>query len=906
MDKTLVSRLTSKQQTDFSCEEYMKKRHLLLFLFAILVAMMTLPTAIRAEDQTFIETFKNADGTNFFSVGFLAEQLPPDMQPEAYEIAIIVDTSSTQTGKFRTASFDAVRQAIDSLPKNASIQLFKSDVDTESLTNGFISVSDVDAVHEALQSLEGITPGGAGNLMAVLQAAVDAFSDCGNRPAVPVVLLIGTGNSDANLQDLDANLVDAILFFQVNQIPVNFLAVGNNVDYARLGQIAYQTGGQVVPDSELEPGQVGDALSAVLTTPVFWVSKVGDNWFDDDTELFPKVFPPIRSDRETFLIGKSETELPTGTLQLFLENKELAESLCSWDVVAKPSETSNAFLSALVENASDNEGTALTLAGRGYLELEKNFYIASLLANPVTDLASQDRANQQEVLDDLGLDRSFFDSRMGTSSSTEVDSRRNALRESIIADVYPVVAEAKPFVDKVGSTHSLLDAQMTKEVNVALAQADKLMKTDPQGAQQIVENTKQLVKQTGGLSTDSRNKMIGQLENKARQASQQAYLKELKFQEQQTKLAAIQERMLAENRVAQDSARLKAVMERFTALMKARDYLNAKEMANSVKDPNIARTATAPILGSIAAEWNHTLSSYDRLRDLRDRAMVGVTLSIHETNVVLPDNTPLVYPEPEVWALLTEYRKEHYEVMSLVSQTKKEERIYKALDETIDVDVTDTTFGELLEQWQKDLSAKGYSFDFIVDTKSFETENLTDPTNEPIDRINVSGILFRNALKLALRKVDDTAYIIRDEVLTIVPKKIAEQTLEIRAYPVGDLVVQIMSGGGGMGGGIMGQMGGMSGGMGMGGMGGYGGGGMGGMGGYGGGRGGMGGGGYGGGRGGYGGYNIPNYESLLRYNYYQNLNQRGLLYSPNDGGRSYSVIDDEAQRMIVPQKKTMQ
>jgi len=880
----------------------MKKRHLLLILFAIVVATMFLPTAIRAEDRTFIETFKNADGTIFFSVGFLAEQLPPDMEPEAYEIAIIVDTSSTQTGKFRAASLEAVRQVLDSFPNHANVQLFKSDVDTESLTNGFISVTDRVAVGKAMQSLEEVTPLGAGNLRDALQAVADAFDT--SSPATPVVLLIGNGNSDANLQDLEDHLADTILTFQSKQIPVNFLTVGiaESINYALLGQIAYQTGGQVVPVSELEAGQVGDVLSAVLTTSVFWVSKVGDNWFDADTELFPKVFPPIRSDRETFLIGKTDADLPIGTIQLYLENKELAECLCSWDVTAKPSETSNAFLSALVEDASNNEGTLLTLAGRAYLELEKNFYIASLLANPATDLAPLDRANQQEVLDDMGLTRSFFDTRTGTASSTEADFRKEILRESIIADVYPVVAETKPYVDSVNAALSLLDSQMTKEVNVALAQADKQMKTNPQEAQQIVENTKQLVKQTGGLSADSRNRMIGQLENKARQASQQAYLKELKFQEQQTKLAAIQERMLAENRVAQDSARLKAVMERFTALMKARDYLNAKELAESVKIN--AGTATAPILGSLAAEWNHTLSSYDRLRDLRDRAMVGASLSIHETNVLLPDNTPLVYPEPEVWALLTQYRKENYEVMSLVSQTKKEEKIYKSLDMTTDVNVKNITFGDLLDQWKAE-----FVIDIVVDMKSFETENLPDPRDAEIEELNISGVLFRNAMNLALRQVGDTSYIIRDEVLTIVPKAIAEKTLEIRAYPVGDLVMQMGMMGGGMGGGMGGYGGGM---------GGYGGGGYGG-GGYGGG--GYGGGGYGSNRGGsssYGSnrggssrrYNVDvtptSYDSLLRYNYYQNLQQRGLLYSPNDGGRSYSIIDDEAQRMIVPQKKTMQ
>ncbi len=870
----------------------MKNRHFFLCFVAILVAIMILPTAIRAEDQTLIETFRNDAGTTYFAVGLQADQLPADLQPEAYEIAIVVDTSSTQTGQFRTTSIQAVRQTIAALPENASVRLFTSDVETQALTDEFIPVNDA-AIETAVQSLEAATPGGAGDLMAALTNAEKAFNQ--DSPATQVVLLIGNGNSDANLQAVEDNLAETLLTFRSKQIPVNFLAVGNNIDYNRLGQIAYQTGGQVVPETILKPDQMGEDLATVLTTPVFWVASVG-NWFDDNVELLPKAFPPVRSDRETFLIGKTDADLPKATVQLVLETKELADGLCAWDVTAKPSETTNAYLGALVENASGDEGASLTLAGRGYLDMEKNVYIADQLASPMTDLASSQRTEQRALLDDMGLEESFFDTRTKTLSSGEQAERKDALKQSIINDVYPVVATEKPFIDKVGDTLSMLDAQMTKEVTVALAQADKQMATDPQGAQQVVENTKQLVKQTGGLSANVRQKMIGQLENKAREASRQAFHKELKFQEQQTKLAAIQERLLAENRVEQDSARLKAVMERFTSLMNARDFQNAKDTAESVKP--IAHMATAPLLGSLAAEWNHTLSSYDRLKDLRSRAMVGVTLSIHETNVVLPDNTPLVYPDPEVWALLTEYRKDHYEVMSLVSRTPKEEKIYKVLDQETDINVEDMAFSDVVDTWKSE-----FGIDIIIDGKSFENEGeMQNPSDTPIT-LNVTGIVFRNALKLVLQQLDDTSYTVQNEVLKIVPKAIAEKTLEIRAYPVGDLVVPIMSGGGGGGYG-----GGGGGGYGNSGGGGYGGGGSrGGGGGYGGGgsRGGGGRGGYGGGGGG-GYYNVsqPNYESLLRYNYYQNMSQRGLLYSPNDGGRAYSVIDDEAQRMISPQKKT--
>ena len=873
----------------------MKNRPLPLFFAAIFVAILALPTTLPAEEQTLVETYRTDAGATFFAVGLQAEELPADLKPEAFEVAIVVDTSSTQTGKFRTASIDAVQQVLAGLPPNASFQLLTSDVQTEALTKSFAGVKDAAAVRAALAALQETTPLGAGDLTAALQGAVDIF-DAGST-ATPVILIIGSGHSDANIQDVVENLGDLLLDIRGKQIPVNFLAVGNNINYDLLGQIAYQTGGQVIPEAVIEKGMIGQFVPAVLTTSVFWVSGLGD-WFGDDVEFFPSMVPPIRADRETFLIGKSGEKLPEMKIQLILETKELQDGLCAWSLLAKPSETTNAFLVALAENAAADDGASLTLAGRSYFDYEKNYFIAEQQASPLADIFSeQDRKIHSEILDDMSYEQSLFDARTQHLSSTEKEDRKAELKQAIIQDVYPMVAADKPFVDKVADQRSMVDVQMRKEVTVACTQADKLMPTDPKGAQEIVENAKQLVRQTGGLSADVRHKMIGQLENKAREASRQVYIQELKFQEQQTKLAAIQERLIAENRVAQDSARLSAVMDRFTALMKARDYENAKLIVESVG--GIRGTATAPKLGSLAADWSHTLSSYDRLRDLRDRAMVGVTLSIHETNVVLPDNTPLVYPDPEVWALLTEYRKENYEVMSLVSQTKKEEKIYKALDMETDINVEDAPLQELLDQWKSE-----FGIDIIVDQKSFESEDMGDPLETSIT-LNVSGLLFRNALKLVLRQVEnDTSYIIRDEVLTLVPTVIAEKTLEIRAYPVGDLVVPIET----MGGGNSGGYGNNSGGYGNN------------SGGYGNNSGGRNSGGRNSGYGNSGGrsggyYNIysndnstggigqrVSYENMLRYNYYQNMNNRGMLYSPEY--RGYSVIDTEAQEMVAPQKKT--
>ncbi len=99
--------------------------------------------------------------------------------------------------------------------------------------------------------------------------------------------------------------------------------------------------------------------------------------------------------------------------------------------------------------------------------------------------------------------------------------------------------------------------------------------------------------------------------------------------------------------------------------------------------------------------------------------------------------------------------------------------------------------------------------------------------DQPIN-LKLSGASFRSVLKLLLEPLQLT-YVIEDEVMKITTATKAADKLTTRVYPVGDLVIPIITprggrGGmgmrGGMGGGMMGGMGGgmgMMGGMGMGG-----------------------------------------------------------------------------------------
>src|SRR5207247_8986495 len=117
-------------------------------------------------------------------------------------------------------------------------------------------------------------------------------------------------------------------------------------------------------------------------------------------------------------------------------------------------------------------------------------------------------------------------------------------------------------------------------------------------------------------------------------------------------------------------------------------------------------------------------------------------------------------------------------------------------------------------------------------TKKLEEASVHPDT--PVTK-QLKSITLRAALRLILKDYELT-YVVRNEVLQITTPEDAESELITKVYPVGDLVIPIQTGAGGLGG-----LGGMMGGGGMGGMG-VGGGMGGGMGGMGGGKGGGGGG----------------------------------------------------------------
>ncbi len=337
------------------------------------------------------------------------------------------------------------------------------------------------------------------------------------------------------------------------------------------------------------------------------------------------------------------------------------------------------------------------------------------------------------------------------------------------------------------------------------------------------------VRTSADIDVDIRNQLIRRLEGlmaDIRSRQEVLEVQRLRSEERRAQLAA-EERLITQ--IQRDEEQLEEWINQIRGLLEegrrgdADAFEEAEAVARvAVNDNPGERTAAAALFTSEAAGQ---LDKAFRLRSLRADRFLETLYQVELSHVPFPDEPPIRWPPAEVWKALTERRRKWASV-DLHRASPAEERIQAALKETVeDLEFVDMPLSEAM-----DFIADLHNITILIEEQALQDEGLS--SQEPVNA-TLSGITLRSALKIILEPLGLT-YVIEDEVMKITTIVEAKTKMSTRVYPVGDLVVPIISGGG-FGGGF----------------GGFGGG----FGGFGGGFGGFGGGGFGGGfPGGFGGF----------------------------------------------------
>jgi len=636
---------------------------------AILLALVV--SSAGAAEKARLATFEKAPGESYFALCLI-----PDVQASrhAHEVVVLVDTSASQVGTFRDDSLTALASMLGNLDKGDKVSLMALDLQAVPMSEGFVAPTG-EAIKTAISKLQARVPLGATDLNAGLRSAMASFAK--DSTAAKSVIYIGDGISRANLL-IGEDYTNLVKDLAASKVAVSSLAVGREQNVQILAAIANLTGGMVQVDNGAEgvADAAGKVMAKIADGTVIWPKSVV--FSAGLTDTLPKVVPPLRLDRDTVVLGKvSAAGTQEITVKADLNGKEIE---LKWTVRPEASSDDFAFLPKLIDDARADEG--LSLPTLGSVGLKEARFITNQSAEELTKLghaalASGDvpgalSAAQAALARDpnhpgakalkAAAEKAVSTKRTDGKSAFEED------RTQAPAGVYfvdfeapeaPAPAESSPLIDEVlAQPERILDTTekdrkvqeglIKARVEKELSDARDLMGSDPDGAEQQLKTTGEIVKLSPALSAEVRSQLLSQIGNAIREARRQSGVVKDKIAREREREAQAREQLRVVRDLDLKTQKLKQVMDRFDALMEEGNYQQADELVR----PEVEKLAPG---SNIAAVVNASgqLQRYDSevqaIRLMRHRNYVA---SLHQAEVALipfPDEPPIVYPSAEKW-----------------------------------------------------------------------------------------------------------------------------------------------------------------------------------------------------------------------------------------------------------------
>jgi hypothetical protein len=818
---------------------------------AILVAVLSAVTTLNAQsapEKARLDCFVHPDGSSYFA---LSVQPPAALAAAGpRDVVILVSTSASQMGEYRTESLQALQSLVAGLAPGTRVRLIAVDLKAVPLTKGFVA-PDSTAWKEAVAALNLRTPLGSNDMDEALSAATASFG-AGAKNSHTVVY-IGDGSSRANplspekFQQLAAGLA-------AEHAAVLSYGVGLHVDREMLDSLAESTGGVVL---EGAAGDAGTHLATASAAAVYWPT-VAVKWPAGMGEVFPKALPPLRSDRDTVLIGtlKGKEAL---RIEAMVDGPGGAETL-AWNATPGASTDDNSYLPSLVSQARGDGGSSLPLVDSASLgklreQVQAGGRSAAQLARQALasgNLDSADRLVDESLRRDSGdpeaavIKRAVAKARQGGVAADPPVPSPAAIEPTGPADGLNLVGTAPAAGDpadgaaaaQFGAARSALAAATQAEVQNVINQARGQMRSNPENSIQMLRQEMEKVKGLPELTPEAREQFLGALQAALREGSRRLVEVVHIRQEDAERMAKGMEQALMANALVRDQQKVRQLVDRVDFLLEEARVLEGDEAGQKYSDAMAAGAAAAQILPQVPAPQAAVIAAgvkgYDHANTkttlLAQKGLMESMYACDLSRIPFNDDQPIVYPNAEWWKEMSATRRERFGSKDMKQRGPAEKKIEAALKSPTQLEFVDTPLSDVID-YLKDY----HQIEIQLDKKAMDEAGIG--TDSQVTK-NLKGVSLKSALRLMLHELGLT-YVIQDEVLLITTSEAAESKLSTRVYSVADLVIPIrtpnFSGGfGGMGGmgGFGGQGGGFGGSMnGSGGMGGIGGGGMGGFGG---------------------------------------------------------------------------
>jgi hypothetical protein len=759
-----------------------------------------------------LEAFSGPDGRSYFALSLRA---PAAAATGPRELVVLFSSAASQAAGHRQKALAALEAMLASLDPGDRVKIMAYDLRAVPITEGFVAPNGPEAAR-AMAALRERVPLGAADLEAALLAAVENHS--GSSGVARVVVLLGEGTSRAHA--IGPEQFGKLVWRLVAQrTPLLSYGIGPRVDQPLLRALAGRTGGMAIEDSVyLTPAEVGGRLASAAHASVYWPSG-GANW-PAGTEAYPKPLPPLRSDRDTVLVGTFHATVAR-RLELGVEGPHGPQTL-AWNLPALRFEGGNGFLRPVVELAQIDGGVTLPpvdmasllqaqeellLGGRDLDRLARTALAANNLDGAeklVAEALRRDPRDPQAAAIRQALasrrqtsgDASGLPVGVAAGPAADLPPAGGANDLNLVGGGAPpgsttgtpAASAQGTLVERTSQQVSAAEQAVQMEVQTVINQARGHMMGDPERALAILRDEVEKVRQWPEPQPELRDQLLGQLQAAIRAGKARKTEYENRVRQIQEAEAAAKERMLAADDRVHDGQKVKQLMERFDYLIHEGKYNEAEEdaagEAAKIVDSRMDRPANPQVIdATLCARAGGALENQLIARVAKQKGFLDTMWQVEKSHVPTPDVPSIVYPDGEVWRELSARRIEKYAAADLLHRGPAEKKIDEALKSPTAIEFVQTPLGDVID-YLKDL----HKIEIQLDRRELESMNIGPDT---LVTVSLKGISLRSALRLFL---DDLGlkFIVHDEVLLITsPPKAGEEFLTTKAYALGDVVIPI-------------------------------------------------------------------------------------------------------------------
>lgn len=336
-------------------------------------------------------------------------------------------------------------------------------------------------------------------------------------------------------------------------------------------------------------------------------------------------------------------------------------------------------------------------------------------------------------------------------------------------------------LEEVTAQQDLMRQQLFREITGETKAAEDMIRTDPHGALERVQQLRDRVSQAD-LPPASRRQLMSIVQSEV--ADIEAYIKQNEgdIELEQRNRAVI-------NRIDRDRSeksakqqKVASLVDEFNGFLDEERFADAEFVAKQIRelDPDSPITRLVTIKSRLA----HNIRQNEWIRDDRQRNFTTNMLNVDAAaNPNVNDENPLVFGNDlQRWEQLSRTRLERLE-MQQRRLSPVELEIQNALKTPVDVQFRDKPLKEVL-----DTLGQLAGINVFADPQGLAAEGVTTDTPVTIDL--TQPVSLKSALNLILEPLR-LSYVIQNEVLRVTSEQMRDSNVYHKVYNVADLVIPI-------------------------------------------------------------------------------------------------------------------